>query len=119
MSYDYFTEEELACSCGCGMEMDSDFMIRLDRFRYYCGFPFIITSAARCEEYNRTIGGASRSKHVEGRAVDIAVRGKDALRIVTEASLFGFHGIGVSQKGQSRFIHIDDRPEDEKALWSY
>src|SRR5690625_2478038 len=57
-----------------------------------------------------------------GRAVDIAVRGERAYWIVANANRYGFTGVGVSQKGGSRFIHLDDLSAPDyprPSVWSY
>ena len=98
--------------------MSSDFMSKLTALREKCNFPFIITSAFRCEKHNEKIGGATKSAHIYGRAVDISVKHKDAMIILTHATKYGMTGIGVSQKGNGRFIHLDDYHHHIK-LWSY
>ena len=118
MSYKYFTDLELSCRCGeCDSNMNHEFMKKLVSLRGFCDFPFIISSAYRCSQHNYVIGGADKSMHKEGRAVDIVVRGADALFLIKNAQAFGMSGVGVSQKGEARFIHLDDR--SETALWSY
>lgn len=39
------------------------------------GVPLIAVSGVRSIERNREVGGASRSQHIDGRAVDVAVAG--------------------------------------------
>ena len=48
--------------------------------------------------------------------------GADAIELIALAAGLGFTGIGVQQKGGSRFIHLDDVPADvlpRPAIWSY
>ena len=56
-------------------------------------------------------------------AVDILCRGSEAYKIITHAQEYGFTGIGVNQKGNSRFIHFDiaDHTEEKPrpTVWSY
>jgi zinc D-Ala-D-Ala carboxypeptidase len=116
----YFTEDEVRCKCGCGeVGMDENTMLGLDQLRAHLGFPLIITSGYRCKAHNSAVGGADSSKHVLGTALDISVNREDAIQLLENARRYGFNGIGVSQKGKSRFIHIDSRPYTEAALWSY
>jgi hypothetical protein len=52
----------------------------------------------------------------------VAVAGADAIRLLVLAAEFGFTGIGVQQKGEGRFIHLDDVPGTllpRPAIWSY
>jgi uncharacterized protein YcbK (DUF882 family) len=82
-----------------------------------------ITSGYRSKETNLAVGGAENSPHTHGKAVDVAVRGADALKLIQLALQEGFTGIGVSQKGSSRFIHLDtmdNTPEQPRpTIWSY
>lgn len=60
---------------------------------------------------------AADGTHSRGIAVDIAISGADALRLLDLALELGFTGVGVQQKGEGRFLHLDTR--DTLALWSY
>ena len=59
---------------GSGVNMHPAFMQKLNDLRAVCGFPFIVTSGFRTKAYNDKIGGAKRSMHLFGKAVDILVR---------------------------------------------
>lgn len=123
MQKNYFTETELSCPC-CGVnKFNPDTKLRLNRFREWLGSPMIMTSGYRCEAYNRKNGYTQT--HATGQAGDFAVTHKQAYNINAEAGKFGFTGIGIKQKGQGRFIHLDDLKEDlnqnrpRPHLWSY
>ena len=123
VSYAYFTTKELECPC-CGKDqMDHVFMDKLVHFRTEMGFPFNINSAFRCESHNLEVGGAENSAHLKGRAVDINIRGEHALILVEQARNYGFSGIGVKQKGTSRFVHLDDlqgsQTQPRPWIWTY
>ena len=111
-----FTEAELACRCGCGM-LPSEYFVRdLQSLRAACGFPFPMTSGARCEKHNQAEGGAPGSKHLAGEAGDIECTDSGRrYKIVTLAPSHGFHGIGVSKK----FVHTDRRRWERGRLWTY
>lgn len=116
----YFTRKELSCKCGkCDTKMNAVFMSQLIQLREHANFPFIITSAARCEKYNKKVGGHTKSRHLLGKAVDIKVSSARAYELLSLLKRYGFNGVGVSQKGDfnTRFIHIDMR--DSAAVWSY
>jgi zinc D-Ala-D-Ala carboxypeptidase len=124
MSTLHFTDKELACHCGCGMLPTTNFQLKLETLRQAIDIPLAITSAARCPDYNEKVSHTGRTgPHTQGRAVDIAIRGGDALKLVALALTNGFTGIGVSQKGDSRFIHLDDLPNKDGQprpwIWSY
>lgn len=67
-----------------------------------------INSAYRSPEYNRNIGGASRSMHMTGLALDVSMAGfsdEDKRNFIRIASQEGFSGIAYYPG--SNFMHID------------
>lgn len=109
MSWKHFKHHEFSCKhCGEN-KMEDSFVDKLDALREECGFPLRLTSAYRCPEHNMRVSTTGPDgPHTTGRAVDIAVRGPQAYRVVALAAKHGFTGIGVHQKGAVRFIHLDD-----------
>lgn len=74
MSYisKYFSKKELDCN-HCGEEKTTDKLKQtLDKIRSIYGKPISLTNAYRCPIHNKNIGGAPRSKHMEGNAADMA-----------------------------------------------
>ena len=115
-----FTEDELACNCGCGQNECKDQMVSLlQKLRDDVGFPIRLSSAYRCESWNKEVGGHPNSAHKEGLAVDVLCRGEKALQIVESAIKLGFTGVGISQKHGQRFVHLDVKQTESKRLWSY
>lgn len=110
----YFIAEEFACKCGCGAKgAPQELVDVLTDVREHFDRPLIVTSGVRCVKHNTRVGGAKKSKHVEGIAADIAV-----LRVPpTEVHEYltkkypSKYGIGK----YSTFTHIDVRPT--KARW--
>jgi hypothetical protein len=119
-----FSKVELQCPC-CGLcEIDNTLLFCLQLLRDDCGFPLIINSGCRCDDYNREVGGVEHSYHKPVKengvwvrktcAVDIgwhkysASRKFDLYRLALKNR---FLGIGVYKE----FIHIDVRRS--KALW--
>ena len=121
--YKYFKDSELLCKHCEGEGIDPAFMQKVDKLRDELGFPFPITSAYRCKDHPIEARKSSPGAHESGRAVDIGVRGKNAYKLVQAATKAGLTGIGISQKGGTRFIHIDDLPDSEERprphIWSY
>lgn len=83
------------------------------------GRSMVLDSVFRTEAYNRRIGGARKSQHVQGRAADIrvirvspAVVHDTALRLVREGRLI-IGGLG----SYPNFTHIDVRPGRSLAHW--
>lgn len=112
----FFSPEEIACR-GTGMVLLDDRSIdaldRLDELRTRMGHPLIVNSGYRSPEHNRAVGGAARSKHMNGIAFDISMENVDPHRFEAEARALGFNGIGLyppqKPRGARNFIHIDTR----------
>lgn len=116
--YPNFTPQEFECKhCGA-VEMQPRFMAKLQHLRSTYKRPMVISSGYRCPEHPVEARKPTPGMHAQGRAADILVRGSDAFDLVEIAIRFGFTGFGVNQKGDSRFIHLDDSP-DRRAIWSY
>lgn len=114
-----FTKEEVMCKCGCGSLPAPWAMDGLQQLRRKFNKPMPITSAARCPEYNQKVSKKTglSGPHTTGTAFDIAVSREDAWRLIQLATRDSWNGLGVNQKGKSRFIHIDKRKDP--AVWSY
>ncbi|MBS0289290.1 MAG: DUF882 domain-containing protein [Proteobacteria bacterium] len=127
MPWEYFSDDEMRCHCGCKrVEMDPYFMSKLHSLRKLLEFPFLVTSGFRCPEYNEKISSTgTNGPHTTGRAVDIAISGKQAYLLVQYAANFHFLGIGIKQSGpdEKRYVHLDDLSEKEgfprPRIWSY
>ena len=72
MASKYFSDRELSCRCGCGLMIGPELVEKLDAIREGYGSPLVLSSAARCFEHNKSVGGAPGSAHLDGRAADIA-----------------------------------------------
>lgn len=121
----YFSTAELACShCGFAY-MDEHFMKLLDELRVGFG-PITLTSAYRCPEHPiEKAKSSGPGAHSTGKAVDIAVSRGDAYRLLSlvfqeDYDVRSFTGVGINQKGSSRFIHLDTVTEGVRpTVWSY
>lgn len=91
-------------------EMDYHFINRLDKFRDMVGKPIIIHSSYRK-------GG--KSKHAEGIAVDIHIKGMDLMDMFLWAERSDlFKGIGVYPCWNNPGLHLDMRKEEGRwATW--
>jgi len=108
----FFTLNELQCKCGecnsIGVEMNNQFMKIIVLLREKLNLPFIVSSAYRCPQYNNEISESGlNGAHTTGKAIDIVIRGQQALHLIREALLIDIDGLGVNQKGDNRFIHLD------------
>lgn len=120
----YFSYDEMKCKCGCDQApMDQNFMLMLDSIREHYGKPIIISSGYRCPAHPIEAKKAKPGAHATGKAADLAVSGGDALGILGLALLSDIRRVGVQQKGEGRFIHLDICDEEDgfptPALWSY
>ncbi len=92
----------------------------LDIIREAAGSAITITSGYRSPAYNRKIGGAKTSQHMQGTAADIKCKGMHAeklhsliLRLYRDGKLPGLGGLGL----YPTFVHVDIRPTQRLARW--
>ena len=121
-----FAYAELRCKCGqCGSdgtEMAPTFMDQVQLLRTLYGKPLPLSSAYRCRQHPSEARKRTPGAHALGCAVDIRCEGADALQILRLALTLPFTGVGISQKGAARFIHLDMAPADQlprPMIWSY
>tara|TARA_R100000656_G_scaffold33835_1_gene29085 strand:- start:673 stop:1056 length:384 start_codon:yes stop_codon:yes gene_type:complete len=117
-----FQESEFNCHC-CGRggdKMDEDFLAKLQELRSRVGFACRINSGWRCKSHNVMSGGFKTSAHLTGNAADLGVDRGQAREVIKVAIELGL-SVGIAQKGDSRFVHIDNKPRSggHPALWSY
>ena len=123
-----FTTHEFSCPCGCGFGSDpddvsEDLITRLNFVRYLYGYPLVVTSGARCIDYNRDVGGVDNSAHTpdpengQCQAVDLLIRsGGDRARLIQLALDMQFARLGVAQS----FLHLDVATHlPTPTIWTY
>ena len=111
-----FAVKEFACKDGSDtIKIDSKLVIMLQQIRDHFGLPVYINSAYRTPEYNKKIGGATRSQHIYGKAADIHILGVSPLTIAqyAETDCKYIKGIGLYNWGN----HLDTR--STKYYWDY
>lgn len=112
----YFKPEEFekatpACSID---DMDEAFLLKLDDARSICFVPFVINSAFRSKDYEKSKNRSGTSSHCKGLAVDIRCNSSaDRLRILLALLAVGFRRIGL----YSTFIHIDMDTSKRPSVW--
>ncbi len=94
-------------------EVDSDLVNKLELLRKEIGDkPIQINSGYRSEEYNKRVGGVSRSQHLEGKAADIQVKGMSSEELNKAAKKVGFP---FTQTYKNKpHLHVDTRKFDSK-----
>lgn len=109
----HFNRQEFACHCGCGFAaVDKKLNEVLEDVRCYFNAPVLINSACRCAIYNKKIGGAKKSQHINGLAADITVLNISPDTVADYVELA--HGT-CSTGRYDTFTHIDVR--DIPARW--
>lgn len=116
----HFSWDEVRCPCGkCQMPADVPARLltlcrALEELRFAVGKPIHLTKrgrAYRCPDFNKEVGGASRSQHLTGRAADLWIEGMsgDDIRRQIEAliaeGLIPEGGIGTA----TTWAHYDIR----------
>lgn len=103
---DSFAVREFRCGDGSDkILIDSNLVSLLQKIRDFFNVPITINSAYRNAAYNRKIGGASKSQHVQGTAADIVVHGVSSLKVAQYAEYLGAGGVGWYKT----FTHVDVR----------
>ncbi|HYE87723.1 MAG TPA: D-Ala-D-Ala carboxypeptidase family metallohydrolase [Vicinamibacterales bacterium] len=125
----HLTFAELACKDGTPYPIEFILDGRLARLavvfeaiRAAAGHkPIAVVSAYRSPEYNRRIGGARHSQHVQGRALDLQPPSGISVgrfhALITELArthLKDLKGIGRYRT----FVHIDTRPSMRLVAWT-
>jgi len=120
----YFSLAETECRCKCGFDLTDDYKQKADRLREVYGKPLTMSSGARCPSYNAKVSETGTTgPHTTGNAADYVVARGDAYLLMGLAFAQGFSGIGVAQKGASRFLHLDTLRagpgQPRPTVWSY
>tara|TARA_R100000808_G_C2103397_1_gene119775 strand:+ start:332 stop:742 length:411 start_codon:yes stop_codon:yes gene_type:complete len=119
-----FSFSELACRETGECVVDEVLVDCLQRLRDKVG-PVTVTSGYRSSSSSVERAKKRPGTHAMGLAVDVACAGKEAFAVLQTALDVGFTGIGVSQKGENRFLHLDivthldDFPATRPSVWSY
>ena len=89
-----FSPAEIACRGTGRLLINEPALDKLQALRDRLGKPLIVRSGYRSPEHNSAVGGAARSKHLEGAAFDIAMRNHDPHAFEAAARAVGFKGFG-------------------------
>ena len=107
-----FHLSEFDCKCNrpdCEWTIiDTEHVKRLQRKRSKWKKSIKITSGYRCPAHNKAVGGSSQSRHVQGDATDIQVKGMSPNEVADDCE--NFNGLGR----YNTFTHVDSRPKGEK-----
>jgi len=103
-----FSPAEIACRGSGSLRLNEEALDKLQALRDHLGKPLIVRSAYRSPAHNKAVGGAPRSKHMDGTAFDIAMANHDPVAFEAAAREVGFLGFGYYPR--SGFMHIDLGP---------
>ena len=106
----YFRREEYRCRCGrfCdGFPVEpSEKLVRLqEQVREHFGRPVNNTSGVRCPQHNANVGGVANSRHLSGKAVDFAVDGYSAAKVLSFVQ--SLPGVRYAYAIDSGHVHMD------------
>lgn len=127
----HFRLEEFACRSGADypdkyiQERLVPLCELLEAIRAHFGAPVKVISGYRTPTYNRSISGAKKSQHIEGRAADIII-GKigpvfvhDEILLLHRSGAFKSRGVYIGGLGcYSNFTHVDVRPGTRLVRWA-
>jgi len=97
--------------------MSEDTLTLIDACRSLADVPFVITSSIRCVAHNHAVGGADRSAHITGHAVDVkAVDSHSRHKVLSAAFRLKVPRVGIAKT----FIHLDNSPHlAADVVWLY
>lgn len=100
-----FSPEEIACRGDDTVRINEAALDKLQALRDRLGVPMNVNSAYRSPDYNRKVGGAKHSMHLQGAAFDISMANHDPGNFEAAARAVGFTGFGFYPR--QNFMHID------------
>ena len=100
----HFSASEFRCPC-CGEIRVSPRLTELaEALRERLGRPILVTSGYRCRRHNREVGGSPTSRHMAGRALDMAAGEAEQDEIAALAGAVGFSEIIAG--GRRGYVHL-------------
>ena len=119
VSAKYFKESEFRnCVPSCSLQdMSQELMYMLDEAREIAGIPFVLNSAYRSKEWEKSKKRTGNYANTRGMAVDIRCNADNNRYIIIQALLqVGFNRIGIGKT----YIHADiDRTLTQRVVWHY
>lgn len=124
-----FKSTEFDCNGkGCCTEtpIHDNLIFILQKLREYFGVPVNNNCAYRCPVHNAKVSGASKnSKHMDGLAADIVVKGVHPVRVgraleklFNEYGIKGRIGIYTWDDKGNGFVHVDVRDTNSRAIYT-
>ena len=113
-----FSPAEIACRGTGKLLINEPALDKLQALRDRLAKPLIVRSAYRSPAHTQAIGGAPRSRHLDGAAFDIAMTNHDPVAFEEAARAVGFKGLGLYPES----IRVDQGSEfvsRDLDLWAY
>lgn len=114
-----FRVDEFSChgsGCCSTVKIDSELVEYLQKIRDHFKKSVTISSGYRCETHNKSVNGATASRHQKGMAADIVVKGVAPAEVAKYAESIGIKGIGLYETAKDGyFVHVDTRTS--KSFW--
>lgn len=114
-----FKINEFVCKCGCNSVKYNYLLVKkLQAVREVVG-RINISSAYRCPKWNKQVGGATGSGHLQGDAADIK-SDVNIYKLARQCYLAGFNRIGISdQKHTSGKYYLHVGLGTQPSYWVY
>jgi uncharacterized protein YcbK (DUF882 family) len=100
----HFKLREFQCRCCSLVKLSPGLLELLEALREEWDSPVVITSGYRCPGHNRAVGGAFRSLHTRGMAVDISASPSEQTILKGFANSLNFKEIICG--GKKNYIHV-------------
>ena len=103
----HFRRSDFACKCGkCNCDTIDAVTLKIcEVVRMYVGKPITPSSGHRCHEYNTSVGGGRKSRHLHGRAVHLPAADVEDVYQMLCKKYPNKYGFGL----YDGYIHIDTR----------
>ena len=113
--------DKLKCPCGCGMTVKQGTIDAHNRLAGVLGANAVVSSGARCVNYNNKIGGSKNSQHLYGLAIDDGFQKPDGSYIDTRkvsciADISGWFNGMARIDSANKFMHGDNGNRSVKYL---
>ena len=123
--WENFQKSEFSCKCGCGTnQITNEFIDVVQDIRTASGCAMPVNSGYRCPDHPIEAKKSKPGSHSLGLVADFRVSHQNAFLVAAAAlSHPKVTALGVSQKGNKRFLHIGIDPaiigRPRPHIWSY